>query len=64
METPAPGRPWYKRFTIVFGALTAALLSLEQSGQVPAGITQQVVDLGQNLTGFLTLFGLYRQVAN
>ena len=64
METPAPGRPWYKRYTIVFGALTAALLSLEQSGAIPQGLTQQVVDLSTNVTGFLALFGLYRQVAS
>lgn len=70
LDTPATGRPWYKRMTIAFGALTAGLLYLESSGSIPSGVSDQLntivnggVDLTTHITGFLTLVGLYRQVA-
>ena len=61
---PIANRPWYKRMTIMWGAATAALMAVEQSGVIAPGTTQALAaSVTQIGTAFLTLIGLYRQVA-
>lgn len=61
--TPAVGRPWYKRLTVVFGSLTAALVAVERLGIVPEGTATAVLKVGESLAGLAALLGLYRQVS-
>jgi hypothetical protein len=72
-DKPLEGRPWYKRVTVVFGALTAAGLSLEGSGVIPEGTVNQAGDLvmtteaailnvATKFTALMTTLGIYRKL--
>jgi uncharacterized membrane protein YphA (DoxX/SURF4 family) len=62
---PAPGRPWYKRMTIAFGALFAVTQSLEAGNVIPPGTTQATAaGLTEVVSGLGVLIGMYRQIAD
>lgn len=71
LDAPAANRPAWKRMTLLWGAATSALLVIEQANEIPAGTvatlqqaaTDAVAGYGKFATGYLTLIGLYRQVA-
>jgi hypothetical protein len=70
-KTPQPGRPLYKRATLVGGTILAVALYLESQGQLPKGSYAQfneskdaLLAAAQSIGGLLTLFGVYRQVSN
>ena len=69
LDKPDDDRPVYKRMTVVFGAIMAALVgggkSLEATGQVPPGTTDTAgMAIAESLAALGVLVGLYRQVAN
>jgi len=70
-KTPEPGRPLYKRLTLVGGAVLALVHYLESTGDAPPGTFEAFSETsshleaaGYSIGGILTLFGVYRQVSS
>ena len=70
-KTPQPGRPLYRRMTLVGGAILAVALYLESQGVAPEGSYSALTEskdallaAAESIGGLLTLFGVYRQVSN
>lgn len=64
LEKPEAGRPWYKRVTIVLGAILAATSSLEPVGVIAPGTTEAAAAaVTQILSSYGVLVGLYRHIA-
>ncbi|HEX9639951.1 MAG TPA: hypothetical protein VGB13_01410 [Candidatus Krumholzibacteria bacterium] len=62
LEKPAEHRPWYRRMTVVFGSIFAAVTAAEEMDAIPRGTMEAGATLVQAISGFLAAIGVYRHI--
>ena len=62
LDQPDPGRPWYRRWTVVGVAILGVIQSLETAGAIPAGVMETIASYGDILGGVLVALGVYRRL--